>query len=59
MISLFGIGNRIVGGEEAAPGQFPWQVAVYYRRADGGLYFCSGVLVSKSYVLTAANCAVE
>lgn len=52
-------GSRIIAGEPAAPGQFPWQVGVYYRRPTGGLFFCGGSLVSDRYVLTAAHCAAE
>lgn len=52
-------GSRIIAGELAQPGQLPWQVGVYYRRADGGLYFCGGSLINERYVVTAAHCAVE
>jgi len=44
--------NKIVGGEIATPGEFPWQVAV---RIDG-LYFCGGSLIDATHVLTAAHC---
>lgn len=52
-------GSRIISGEPAQPGEFPWQVGVYYRRADGGLYFCGGSLINERYVVTAAHCAAE
>jgi len=44
--------NKIVGGVEAVPGEFPWQVAV---RIDG-MYFCGGSLIDSTHVLTAAHC---
>jgi uncharacterized repeat protein (TIGR01451 family) len=48
----------IVGGEEAAPGAWPWQVALIHADATN-LYdgqYCGGVLVDEFWVLTAAHC---
>merc|ERR1711899_359398 len=44
--------NKIVGGQEATPHQFPWQVGLFF---DG--YFCGGSIISEKYILTAAHCA--
>lgn len=55
-IKDLGLG-RIINGQHAKTGQFPYQVGVYYRRDGGSLYFCGGTLVSAQYVLTAATCA--
>merc|ERR1711890_99143 len=44
--------DKIVGGEEAIPHQFPWQVGLFF---DG--YFCGGSIISEEYILTAAHCA--
>lgn len=52
-------GTRIIAGQPAGPGEFPWQVAVYYRRPGGGLFFCGGSLINDRFVLTAAHCAAE
>ncbi|XP_012162886.1 serine protease SP24D [Ceratitis capitata] len=43
---------RIIGGQVAASGQFPYQVSIRL----GGQHICGGALVSESYVLTAAHC---
>lgn len=59
MIVVVHTGNRIVGGEPASSGQFPWQVGITYTRNDGALFFCGGALVSEQFVLTAAHCAVK
>merc|ERR1712099_103446 len=44
--------DKIVGGQEATPHQFPWQVGLFF---DG--YFCGGSIISEEYILTAAHCA--
>ena len=44
--------ERIVGGFEAEPNQWPWQVALFIDDA----YFCGGSLISENYVVTAAHC---
>ena len=49
---------RIVGGREAEPGEWPWQVALIY--AGGDPYddqFCGGTLINPLWVVTAAHCA--
>merc|ERR1711890_75852 len=44
--------ERIVGGVEATPHQFPWQVGLFF---DG--YFCGGSIITSKHILTAAHCA--
>ncbi|XP_055694969.1 trypsin delta-like [Lutzomyia longipalpis] len=46
-------GSLIVGGEDAAPGQFPWIGALQY---DGFGQFCGGSVISDHWFLTAAHC---
>merc|ERR1712192_293630 len=43
----------IVGGVEATPHTWPWQVALFIDDAR----FCGGSIISENYVLTAAHCA--
>lgn len=45
---------RIVGGEEAAPGAWPWQVKI-----DANGFLCGGSLIDTDWVLTAAHCVVD
>ena len=47
-------GGAIVGGEEAAPGEFPHLVAVL--RGLGGSLLCAGSLIAPDKVLTAGHC---
>ncbi|KAL7644936.1 UNVERIFIED_CONTAM: hypothetical protein RMT77_004753 [Armadillidium vulgare] len=42
----------IIGGSEATPHSYPWQVALYID--DDG--FCGGALISDEWILTAAHC---
>ena len=50
-----GGGGAIVGGEEAAPGEFPHQVALL-RGGVGGSLMCGGSLIAADRVLTAGHC---
>ena len=49
-------GERIVGGEEAADGEFPWQVSLRQIAGLGATHFCGGSVIDKDWVLTAAHC---
>ncbi|XP_066213176.1 coagulation factor IX isoform X1 [Saccopteryx leptura] len=44
--------TRIVGGESAKPGQFPWQVLL----TDKIDAFCGGSIINEKWVITAAHC---
>jgi len=48
--------EKVVGGDEATPHQFPWLVALFVHSNDGD-WFCSSSLISEEWVLTAAHCA--
>ncbi|XP_053949100.1 trypsin alpha-3-like [Anastrepha ludens] len=48
---------RIVGGQNAAEGQFPFQVSLQDNRS--GLHICGGSIISANYVVTAAHCVTN
>ncbi|XP_043090634.1 trypsin-like [Puntigrus tetrazona] len=48
---------KIVGGQSAAEGSWPWQVSIHYV-PNGGL-ICGGSLINKDWVLSAAQCFQE
>ncbi|XP_051883966.1 chymotrypsinogen B-like isoform X2 [Pristis pectinata] len=48
--------TRIVDGEEAIPGSWPWQVSL---QSGTGWHFCGGSLINENWVVTAAHCGVS
>jgi len=49
---------RIIGGQPAAQGQWPWMVALFWRGCSHpSCQFCGGALVKDRWVVTAAHCA--
>jgi len=47
-------GGRIIGGDEARPHSWPWQVALRNRNARSSR--CAGTFIANSWILTTAHC---
>ncbi|XP_017777361.1 PREDICTED: chymotrypsin-like elastase family member 2A [Nicrophorus vespilloides] len=48
--------RRIIGGEIAAPNEFPHTVALIYIENGKRVWNCAGILITDKYVLTGATC---
>lgn len=50
--------KKIVGGEEAPAGKYPWQVSlgVSWIAAPDDAHFCGGSILNNKWILTAAHC---
>ncbi|XP_070582225.1 complement factor B-like [Ptychodera flava] len=49
--------GRVVGGDVANRGAWPWIAAVYQvHKAKGSIFTCGGALICENWVLTAAHC---
>ncbi|XP_063914165.1 brachyurin-like [Zophobas morio] len=47
--------QRIIGGQVARAGQFPFSAAIYKNTLDGN-YFCGGALLTTQWIITAGQC---
>ncbi|XP_063913451.1 brachyurin-like [Zophobas morio] len=52
------IGGRIIGGNEANAGQFPFAAAIY-KQTSTGTYFCAGALINSQWIATAGQCVAD
>jgi len=48
--------GRIVGGEVAEDGEFPWQVSLRQIGSIGMTHFCGGSVINENWVMTAGHC---
>ncbi|XP_062597771.1 elastase-1-like [Saccostrea cucullata] len=49
--------SKIVGGSNATPNDWPWQISLQFQGSTGGYgHICGASLISENYALTAAHC---
>ncbi|XP_038190293.1 chymotrypsin-C [Arvicola amphibius] len=53
------LSTRVVGGEDAVPHSWPWQISLQYLRDGVWRHTCGGSLITERHVLTAAHCISE
>ncbi|CAK1548152.1 unnamed protein product [Leptosia nina] len=50
--------TRILGGSNAADGEFPYQVSLRIKSNNKLYHFCGGVIISPKWILSAAHCTL-
>ncbi|XP_061187050.1 uncharacterized protein LOC133195205 [Saccostrea echinata] len=46
----------IIGGNDAVPGHWPWQVSLQIKLGDNVKHICGGSLIAPNFVVTATHC---
>ncbi|XP_050430561.1 trypsin-1-like [Adelges cooleyi] len=49
--------NRVVGGTNSDPGEFPWQISLQLVTGWTARHICGGAIINEYWVVTAAHCA--
>lgn len=48
--------EEIVGGQDAQPGEFPWQIALQRKYGKSFYHSCGGSILNERWIVTAAHC---
>ncbi|XP_020371337.2 chymotrypsin-C-like [Rhincodon typus] len=50
------VSSRVVGGVDAQPHSWPWQVSLQYLKNDSWAHTCGGSLIASNWIMTASHC---
>ncbi|KAI4457351.1 modular serine protease [Holotrichia oblita] len=50
------VGTLIINGNHTLPGEYPWIAAIYIQKGSRNDQVCSGSLISRFFILSAAHC---
>lgn len=50
-----GVSQRLIGGTDAWPGQFPWTASIQFNKYKDS-FQCGGSLIDHQHIITAAHC---
>ncbi|CAN8004634.1 unnamed protein product, partial [Ixodes hexagonus] len=58
--SITGANAEIVGGEDAKPLEFPWQISLRFSQNTNvlGDHICGGSIINRQHIMTAAHCII-
>lgn len=48
--------TRIVRGNRAWPGDYPWFASLHIRQTNNQIVYCGGAIINNNWILTSAQC---
>ncbi|CAG7833205.1 unnamed protein product [Allacma fusca] len=58
-VPMYSLPGKIVGGIEALPHEFPFQLSLQYIWENKRNHYCGASLINENWIVTAAHCVYE